>query len=47
MGMWHWKGYHFQAIYSGIGSSNHKKLVKNRVPFNRIAKRTKIVMTKD
>ena len=22
-----WKGYGFQAIYSGIGSSNHRKLV--------------------
>ena len=27
MGMCHWKGYGFQAIYSGIGSSNHRKLV--------------------
>ena len=23
----------FQAIYSGIGTSNHRKLVKIRVPF--------------
>ena len=35
-GMWHWKGYGFQAIWSGIGSSNYRKLVKYRVPFNGI-----------
>ena len=30
-GMCHWKGYGFQAIiYSGIGSSNLRKLVWNR-----------------
>ena len=27
MGMCRWKGLGFQAIYSGIGSSNHRKLV--------------------
>ena len=27
MGVCRWKGYDFQAIYSGIGSSNHIKLV--------------------
>ena len=26
-GMCPWEGYGFQAIYSGIGSSNHSKLV--------------------
>ena len=26
-GMYRWKGYGFQAIWSGIGSSNHRKLV--------------------
>ena len=26
-GMCRWKGCGFQAIYSGIGSSNHRKLV--------------------
>ena len=26
-GMCRWKGYGFQAIWSGIGSSNHSKLV--------------------
>ena len=26
-GMCRWKGYGFQAIYSGIGSSNHRKMV--------------------
>ena len=26
-GMCRWKGYGFQAIYSVIGSSNHRKLV--------------------
>ena len=31
------KGYDFQAIYSGIGSSNSRKLVWNKVPFNGIA----------
>ena len=36
-GICRWKGYGFQAIWSGIGSSNHKKLVKYRVPFNGIA----------
>ena len=46
-GMCRWKGYGFQAFYSGIGSSNRRKLVWNRVPFNGIAKRTKIAITKD
>ena len=32
----------FQAIYSGIGSSNHRKLVYNRVLFSGIAKQTKL-----
>ena len=36
-----------QAIYSGIGSSNHRKLVWYRVPFNGFVKRTKILITKD
>ena len=27
MGMCSWKGYGFQAIWCGIGSSNHRKLV--------------------
>ena len=36
-GMCHWKGYGFQAKWSGIGSSNHRKLVYYRVPFNGIA----------
>ena len=31
-----WKGYGFQDIYSGIGSSNNRKLVTNRVLFNGI-----------
>ena len=35
--IWSGKGYGFQAIWSGIGSSNHRKLVSYRVPFNRIA----------
>ena len=26
-GICRWKGYGFKAIWSGIGSSNHKKLV--------------------
>ena len=26
-GMCRWKGHSFQAIYSGMGSSNHRKLV--------------------
>ena len=26
-GMCRWRGYGFQAIWSGIGSSNHRKLV--------------------
>ena len=26
-GICRWKGYGFQAIYSGIGSTNHRKLV--------------------
>ena len=47
MGMCHWKGYGFQAFCSGIGSSNHRKLVQNRVLFNRIIKQTKIIITKD
>ena len=25
-GMGRWKGYGFQTIYSGIGSSNHRKI---------------------
>ena len=36
-GMYRWKGYSFQAIWSGIGSSNRRKLVYYRVPFNEIA----------
>ena len=32
--MCRWKGYGFQAIWSGIGSSNHRKLVLYRVPLN-------------
>ena len=41
-GMCRWKGYGFQAIWSGIGSSNHRKLVQYRVPFNGIAHKTEI-----
>ena len=36
-GMCHWKGYGFHGIWSGIGSTNHRKLVYYRVPFNGIA----------
>ena len=36
-GICFWKGYGFQDIYSGIGSSNNRKLVMNRVLFNGIA----------
>ena len=36
-GMCRWKGYGFQAIWSGIGSSNYRKLVYYRIPFNGIA----------
>ena len=46
-GMYRWKGYSFQAIYSRIRSSNHRKLAQNRVPFSGIAKQTKIIITKD
>ena len=35
--MCHWKGYGFHAIWSGIGSTNHRKLVYYRAPFNGIA----------
>ena len=35
--MCRWKRYGFQAIWSGLGSSNHRKLVWYRVPFNGIA----------
>ena len=44
-GMCHWKGYGFQAIWSGIGSSKHKPFVQYRVPFYGIAHKRLISRT--